>query len=181
MTYIVIEDEGPVRVCVNLTKPEEDIEDEIVFVESLDFPSSVYIPAGATLASEFLCLRCDDFYIVHLFPLVPDPFNFLTQSYNMIPFSDYEQQQLLSNHIRNIGINATRRVICYDQPIYDDMRLEVTEYFGMTLTVQMAHTTFITEIRPMYDQVAILILDDDGEKDRAHTNQPLPSVYTLRE
>ena len=88
---------------------------------------------------------------------MPDPFNFVTQSYNMIPFSDYEQQQLLSNRIKSIGINATRRVICYDQPIYDDMRLEVAEYFGMP------PTTVLTEIRPMYDQVAILILDNDGE------------------
>ena len=85
----------------------------------------------------------------------------------MIPFSDYEQQQLLSNRIRNIGINATRRVICYDQPIYNDMRLEVAEYFGMTLTVQL-FTTNPTEVRPLYDQVAILILDNDGEKDREH-------------
>ena len=59
--YSVIEDEGPVRVCVNLTKPEVDIEDEMVFVESLDFPSSVYIPDDATLASKFLCVICDDF------------------------------------------------------------------------------------------------------------------------
>ena len=49
--YTVIEDEGPARVCVNLTKPAVDIEEEMVFVESFDFPSSVYIPAGATLAS----------------------------------------------------------------------------------------------------------------------------------
>ena len=55
--YTVIEDEGPVRVCVNLTKPQIDIEEEMVFVESLDFPSSDYIPADATLASELLCLR----------------------------------------------------------------------------------------------------------------------------
>ena len=48
------------EMCVSLTKPEVDIEDEMVFVESLDFPSSVYIPAEATLASELLCLRCDD-------------------------------------------------------------------------------------------------------------------------
>ena len=82
----------------------------------------------------------------------------------MIPFSDYEQQQRLSNHIRNVGINATRRVICYNQVIYNDTRLEVAEYFGMTLTVQaMPPTTALTEVRPMYDQVAILILDDDGE------------------
>ena len=83
----------------------------------------------------------------------------------MIPFSDYEQQQLFSNHIRNTVINATRRVICYDQPIYADMRLEVSEYFGMTLTVQgTTHNTVLTEVRPMYDQIAILILDDDGKQ-----------------
>ena len=96
---------------------------------------------------------------------MPDPFNFLTQSYEMIPCSDYEQQQLLSNRIRVVGINATSRVICYDQLIYDDMRLEVSEYFGMTLAVQgMPRTTVITEVQPMYDEVVILILDDDGEK-----------------
>ena len=96
---------------------------------------------------------------------MPDPFNFLIQSYEMITFSDYEQQQLLSNRIRDIGINATRRVICYDQPIYDNMRLEVAEYFGMTLTVQgMPPTTVLTEVRPMYDQVAIMIVDDDGKQ-----------------
>ena len=96
---------------------------------------------------------------------MPDPYNFVTRSYNMIPFSDYEQQQLFSNRIRNIGINATRRLICYDQPIYDDVRLEVSEYFGLTLfndTVRSAIKRI--NIRPMYDQVAILIIDDDGEK-----------------
>ena len=49
------------RVCVKLTKPDGDILEEFVFVESLDFSSSVYIPADATLASELLCLRFDDF------------------------------------------------------------------------------------------------------------------------
>ena len=58
--YTVIEDEGPVRVCVNLTKPEGDIGDEMVFVKTFSFPSSVYIPADATLASKLLCLRTID-------------------------------------------------------------------------------------------------------------------------
>ena len=49
--YTVMEDEGPVRVCVNLTKPEVDIEEEMVFVESVDDPTSVYIPDDAILAS----------------------------------------------------------------------------------------------------------------------------------
>ena len=92
-----------------------------------------------------------NYFLVHIFPPAPA--------------TDYERQRQLRSRIRDIGINATRRVICYDQLIFDDMRLEVAEYFGMTLIVQrMPPTTAITEVRPMYDQVAILILDDDGEK-----------------
>ena len=72
-----------------------------------------------------------------------------------------------------------RRVICYDQQIYNDMHLEVAEYFGMTLTVQTALTTVITEIRPMYDQVAILILDDDGERKIESTYKATIIEYTL--
>ena len=59
--YTVTEGVGSVRVCVNLTKPEEDILEEMVFVEALDFPTSDYIPADATLASELFCLRFDKF------------------------------------------------------------------------------------------------------------------------
>ena len=51
-TYTVPEDVGTVEVCVNLTKPQMDILDEFVVVEVSDFPSSVYIPADVTLASE---------------------------------------------------------------------------------------------------------------------------------
>ena len=40
------------EVCVNLTQPQIDILDEFVVVEVIDFPSSVYIPADVTLASE---------------------------------------------------------------------------------------------------------------------------------
>ena len=50
--YTVPEDVGTVEVCVNLTKPQIDILDEFVVVEVSDFPSSVYIPADVTLASE---------------------------------------------------------------------------------------------------------------------------------
>ena len=162
--YSVIEDEDPVRVCVNLIKPEADIGDEMVFVKTFSFPGSTYIPANTTLASKLFCLRLIYIQFIFFFP-VPDHFNFLTQSYNMIPFSDYEQQQLLSNRIRNNVINATRRIICYDQPVYDDVRLEVSEYFGLTLFNDTVRSSIKRiNIRPMYDQVAILIIDDDGKK-----------------
>ena len=83
----------------------------------------------------------------------------------MVELSDYEQPILGFNPIRDKEINATRRVICYNQTIYDDVRLEMSEYAGMTLAVDSdpARTTVKTLIQPMYDQVAIQILDDDGK------------------
>ena len=50
--YEVSEGTPHVQVCVNLTKPEHDIQDELVFVEVLDDFSSVYIPVDATHASK---------------------------------------------------------------------------------------------------------------------------------
>lgn len=52
--YTVIESEGQVEVCINLTQPQVDIGDEIVHVESYGNDSSIYIPAGAALASQLL-------------------------------------------------------------------------------------------------------------------------------
>ena len=79
--------------------------------------------------------------------------------------SDYEQPILGFNQIRDKEINATRRVICYNQTIYDDVRLEMSEYAGMTLVVDdlETRTTVHTLVQPMHDQVAIQILDDDGK------------------
>ena len=51
-TYTVDESVGSVSVCVNLTRPEVDILDETVHVDVIDYPSSVYVPPGATLASK---------------------------------------------------------------------------------------------------------------------------------
>ena len=79
----------------------------------------------------------------------------------MAPMTDYEEQIRGINHIRNTVINATRRIICYNQPIYDDMRLEMSEYAGLTLAVR--DSSVLTLVRPMYDQVAIEILDNDGK------------------
>ena len=51
-TYTVDESVGAVNVCVNLTKPMNDILDETANVFVIDNPSSMYIPDGAPLASE---------------------------------------------------------------------------------------------------------------------------------
>ena len=51
-TYTVIESEGQVEVCVNLTQPMIDILEETVRVEVFNNESSIYIPTDAVLASE---------------------------------------------------------------------------------------------------------------------------------
>ena len=72
-------------------------------------------------------------------------------------FSDYEQQ----THDLIIIIYE-KSVFCYNQTIYDDMRLEVSEYLGLTLAVY--DTTVSTYIPPRYSQVAIQILDNDSKQ-----------------
>ena len=79
----------------------------------------------------------------------------------MALMTDFEEQIKGINHIRNTIINETSRFICYNQIIYDDMRLEMSEYAGLTLAVRDASVR--TEVKPMYDQVSIMILDDDGK------------------
>ena len=76
---------------------------------------------------------------------------------------DYEEQIRGINRIRNTVINsiATRRVVCYKQHIYDDIRLEMSEYIGLTLAVRDASVH--TEVKPFYDEVAIQIVDDDSK------------------
>ena len=81
----------------------------------------------------------------------------------MAPLTDYQEQTRSRNIIRNTVINATRRVVCYDQPIYDDVRLELPEYAGLTLDVRESPNLIITKVQSMYDQVAIQIVDDDSK------------------
>ena len=50
--YTVVESDGAVEVCVNLTRPMRDILDERVRVEVFNNESSIYIPLDAVIASE---------------------------------------------------------------------------------------------------------------------------------
>ena len=54
------------RVIVDLTRPDFDILDEIVRVESINDENSVYIPLGAVLASEYHCVH---YVCLHLLDL----------------------------------------------------------------------------------------------------------------
>ena len=52
--YTVDESVGSVNVCVNLTQPTIDILDETTNVYVVYNSSSVHIPPGSPLASEFI-------------------------------------------------------------------------------------------------------------------------------
>ena len=113
--------------------------------------------------------------IVHYyFALVPDVPDSLGQ-YLMLPTTDYAQQTITFNAIDNETITELMRIVCYDQPIYDDDCLEEDEWLGLTLGVDDA--TVSTVVRPMYDQAAILIRDNDSKLQ--HNNTIL--TYLLKE
>ena len=79
--------------------------------------------------------------------------------------TDYAEQTFGVNAIDDQLINATRRIVCYNQPIYDDERLEVSEYAGLTLDIDenIQFTTVRTEVQDPYNFASIQILDDDSE------------------
>ena len=91
----------------------------------------------------------------------PDPPDFLSR-YLMSEASDYAQQTSAVNAIDDILISELRRVICYNQSIYDDLIVELDEYSGLTLGVRDKLFTPVIKLR--YDQAAILILDNDRKK-----------------
>ena len=75
------------------------------------------------------------------------------------PFNeDYPQQLLGFNDLRAIPILETRRRICYNQTIYDDVRLEADEWTGLTMTIGVNRARILTGI----NHTAIRIIDDDG-------------------
>ena len=80
--------------------------------------------------------------------------------YTMAPMTDFAQQTVGVNAIDDETITELMRIVCYDQPIYDDTLVEGDEWLGLTLDVDRAGVR--TTVRPLYDQAAILIQDNDS-------------------
>lgn len=80
--------------------------------------------------------------------------------YPMMPMTDYSQQTLGTNAIDDEKITEIMRIVCYDQPIYDDECFDGDEWLGLTLDIGLA--SILTTVKPLYDQAAILIKDDDS-------------------
>ena len=80
--------------------------------------------------------------------------------YSLASMTDYAQQTVAVNAIDDETITELMRIVCYDQPIYEDMHPEGDEWLGLTLGVD--RSSVLTNVQPMYDQAAILIQDNDG-------------------
>ena len=81
----------------------------------------------------------------------------------MAPGTDYEKQTRSANGLRGSSITESSRVVCYNQTVYCDTRLELTEYFGLSIAVR-ASSTVRTEVDPIYGQTAIKMMDGSGSK-----------------
>ena len=81
--------------------------------------------------------------------------------YFMAPGTDYAQQTVGVNAIDDETITELMRIVCYDQPINEDLCVEGDEWLGLTLGVD--RSSVLTNVRPLYDQAAILIQDNDSK------------------
>ena len=79
----------------------------------------------------------------------------------MEPGTDFAAQTLTHNIIDDEELMELRRIVCYNQTIYDDTLVEGQEYIGLSLGIR--ESTAVTEVRTGYDQAVILIVDDDGK------------------
>ena len=96
-----------------------------------------------------------------LFFSAPDIFD-RPIGYPLAPLTDYEEQTKSRNRIRNMVISAMKRIVCYNQPIYNDSRVEVSEYAGLQLAVGNGLSALV-DVKTQYDNAVILILDDDSQ------------------
>ena len=65
--------------------------------------------------------------VTHFAFAAPDPADFLSR-YLMSEGTDYAQQTRTVNAIDDIKL---RRIVCYNQSIYDDLIVELDEYSGL--------------------------------------------------
>ena len=85
--------------------------------------------------------------------------------YPMVERTDYQEQRRGQSAIIDEEITELMRVVCYNQVIYDDLRLESREWLGLTLEVQQVpfFTSVTTDTEHFFGDAAIQIIDDDGK------------------
>ena len=154
-----MESAGSVEVCVSLTFPPDDIFEERVNVLVFHNDSSIYVPPNPTFASKHFNSLMYFTVNTTLLP-APDPPMGIFNRHNMIFRSDYEEETRFASTIRSTFIEEERRQICYNQVIYDDDCVELTETAGLGLVPDDLDTQ--VEVEPFYGDSVFFIIDDDG-------------------
>ena len=77
------------------------------------------------------------------------------------PMADYEEETISYSTISEIPtvIEEPERMGCYNQVIYDDLRLEKTEYAGL----QVRPDDSAVHVENMYGNSVFAIIDDDSK------------------
>lgn len=81
--------------------------------------------------------------------------------YFIVDGTDYKQKTATLNLISDEALTARTIVVCYNQIIYDDQRVELAEYTGLSMDISQASTK--TLIQPLHKHSAIQIVDDDSK------------------
>ena len=103
--------------------------------------------------------------ILH-FALVPDTIHPLFGFYNRDPLADYPPPlEGRTEQIKDIPITQTTRVVCYNQILYDDEKVEGDEYFRIKLIIQSGSTAG-TIIQSSHSSAVVRIVDNDSKQNR---------------
>ena len=80
----------------------------------------------------------------------------------MNELADYQPPVKGFNPIRNMAITDGNRIICYNQIIYGDTRVEDDEYFSLTLIARTGSATTTLVDLDRSSAVIKIVDDDDG-------------------
>ena len=79
--------------------------------------------------------------------------------------------QLALIRLEGTPITELQRMVCYNQTIYDDIRLEEDEFIGLSLLP--LDISLNTDVAVPYHFAAINITDNDRKRDRANNTDCL--------
>ena len=103
------------------------------------------------------------------FPSAEDTFNFITGVLDMADGADYGPPlRGGAFQIYDQPLSQSVRTVCYNQNSYDDSDVEGDEYFGLQLVPELRTEPNVV-IDPSLSTTVVVILDDDGECERAQS------------
>ena len=101
-------------------------------------------------------------YLIFFPHAAPDTIHPLFGFYNMDPGSDYPPPlEGRTEQMKDLPINQTTRVVCYDQTIYEDEAVEQDEFFSLILIIQ-SESDPRTAIDPNFSRTVFMIRDNDS-------------------